>query len=62
MNRKQFDKSERRLVSKGNFLDALWQILPSDQPDAPKTENREPTSKEANRRWGLARRGGKPVG
>ncbi|MCY3813772.1 MAG: hypothetical protein OXH15_18420 [Gammaproteobacteria bacterium] len=62
MNRKQFDKTERRPVSKANFLDALRQILTTDQPEPRKSENREPTTEELNKRWRLDRRDGKPVG
>lgn len=62
MNRNQFDKEERRPVSKANFLDALRQILATDEPNPCKAENREPTAEEAKRRWRLDRRDGKPVG
>ena len=61
INRKQFDKTERRPVSKATFLDAVRQVLTSDQPEPRKTENREPTNEELKRRWRLDRRDGKPV-
>ena len=62
MNRNQFDKTERRPVSKRNFLDALRQILTTDQPKPSRTENRDPTPKELRKPWRLDRRDGKPVG
>ena len=55
MNRKQFDKMERRGVSKQNFLNALAPILASDQPERPRAENREPTKAELERRYRLDR-------
>ena len=55
MNRKQFDKMERRGVSKQNFLNAFAQILASDQPERPRAENREPTKAELERRYRLDR-------
>ncbi len=53
MNRKQFDKTERREVSKDDFMDALTQILVSGEPKRPRAENREPTKAELERRYRL---------
>ncbi|MCY4060501.1 MAG: hypothetical protein OXG44_21185 [Gammaproteobacteria bacterium] len=61
INRKHFDKTERRPVSLETFEEAVSQILTSDQPEPRKTENREPTNEELKRRWRLDRRDGKPV-
>lgn len=61
MNREEFDKTERRPVSRETFEEALRQILTTDQPDPSKAPNREPSTAELRRRWRLDRRDGKPV-
>ena len=52
MNRKHIDKVERDPVtaSRKDFTDALRQILASDEPRRPRSENGEPT-KELEQRW-----------
>ena len=61
MNRDEFEKTERRPVSRKTFEEALRQILASDQPNPSKAPNREPATAELKRRWRLDRRDGGPV-
>ena len=56
IDRNQFDKTERRDVSKADVMDALAQILGTDAPKRPKSENREPTKDELEQRWRLDRK------
>ena len=56
INRTRFNETERRDVSKADFMDALAQILASDHPNRRKAENREPTKAEPETRWRLDRR------
>lgn len=56
MNRNQFDKTEREPVTRAEFEEALKQILASDAPERPTSENREPTKAELEKRWKLVRR------
>ncbi len=56
INRKQFGKTERRPVSKQDFMDALTQILASDEPERPRAENREPTKAERETHYRLDRK------
>ena len=39
-----------------DFEDALKTVLLAEIPDRPRSENREPTRDELNRRWKLTRR------
>ena len=57
MNRKQFDKEPRRPVTKDEFLEALESILLAPRGDT-RSENREPTKEELERRYRLDRRKG----
>lgn len=54
-NVKEFEKTERGEVSMDDFEDAFRQVL--SHPDKPKkkSENREPTKEELNRKWKLGR-------
>ena len=56
MNRDEFDKTEREPVSRKDFEAALRQILASDEPERPHSENREPSKAELEQRWKLERR------
>ncbi len=56
MNRKRFEETERRDVSEQDVMDALTQILASDAPRRPRSENREPTKAELERRYRLDRK------
>ena len=58
MNRKKFDKIERREVTKRYVEDALRQVLVSEQPKRPRSENREPSKKELEKRHRLDRERG----
>jgi len=55
MNRNQFDKVERRPVTKDDFLAAL-EILVKPVTSRPKRENRDPTPEERNQRFRLDRK------
>lgn len=56
MNRKEIDKVERREVSRKDFTDALQQMLASKELERPRSENREPTKAELERRYKLDRK------
>lgn len=56
MNRDEIDKVERDPVTRKNFTDALRQILTTDEPKRPRSENRDPTKAELEQRWKLKRR------
>ncbi|MDE0004797.1 MAG: hypothetical protein OXQ29_19070 [Rhodospirillaceae bacterium] len=55
MNRDEFEKIERREVTKEDLEAALKGVLLSET-DRPKSENREPTTEELRTRWRLHRR------
>ena len=57
MNRKQFDKTECREVSKGPFFDAPKDVLLAPRGKA-RSVNREPTKAELNARHRLDRKSG----
>lgn len=56
MNRKQFDKTERRDVSKDDLKDALKDVLLAPRGKV-RSENREPTKAELGARHRLDRQG-----
>ena len=55
MNKRQFDKVERRPVSKDDFEDAMKQVLLAPRGEA-KSETRTPTKDEINQKWRLDRK------
>lgn len=55
MNRQEIDAVERDEVEEDEFLAALEQVLLAPRGKA-KSENREPTRKELERRYRLERR------
>ena len=56
MNRAEIESVERDDVSREDLEDALKQVLTSAVDDRPRSENREPTREELNRRVRLERR------
>ena len=54
MNRNQFDKTERREVSKRDLLDALKGVLLAPRGKA-RSKNREPTKADLEARYRLDR-------
>ena len=52
MNKRQFDKVERREVSEVDFKDALKQVLLAPRGKT-KSENRQPREAEFNQKWRL---------
>ena len=56
MNRKEFDKTGRRAASEADLKDALRQVLVAEEPDRPRSENRQPSKAELSRRYRLDRR------
>ena len=57
MNRKEIDALERYEVTREDLEAALKQVLLAPMESRPKSENREPTREELNRRYRLERRG-----
>lgn len=57
MNRREIDTVERDEVSREDLEDALKQVLLAPMESRPRSENREPTREELNRRVRLERRG-----
>ena len=57
MNRREIDAVERDEVTREDLEDALKQVLLAPLESRPRSENREPTRKELNRRVRLERRG-----
>ena len=57
MNRKEIDAVERDEVTEQDLKDALRQVLLAETAGHPRSENREPTRDELNRRYRLERRG-----
>ena len=57
MNRREIDAVERDDVTREDLEDALKQVLLAPLESRPRSENREPTRKELNRRVRLERRG-----
>ena len=51
----QFDPKDRRPVTRGDLEDAFSRL--ASVPPTTKSENREPTRRELNRRYRLVRRG-----
>jgi len=56
MNRREIDAVERDPVTREDLEDALAQVLTAPMEDRPRSENREPTREELNRRVRLERR------
>lgn len=56
MNSKEFDKTERELVSLRDFQDALKSILLKPLQKKSRWENREPTMKELSTGFKLKRK------
>ena len=56
MNRREIDAVERDPVTREDLEDALAQVLLAPMEDRPRSENREPTREELNRRVRLERR------
>ncbi|MCY4641421.1 MAG: hypothetical protein OXC41_01775 [Gammaproteobacteria bacterium] len=54
MNKRQFDKVERRGVSEADFKDALKQVLLAPRGEA-RSETYEPVIEELNQKWRLDR-------
>ena len=52
MNKKEFDKTEQEPVYKKEFNEVMRQILTAPVSKT-KSENREPTREELNRKWKL---------
>ena len=57
MNRREIDAVERDEVTREDLEAALKQVLTSTADERPRSENREPTREELNRRVRLERRG-----
>ena len=57
MNRREIEAVERDEVTREVLEDALKQVLVSPAESRPRSENREPTREELNRRYRLERRG-----
>ena len=55
MNKRQFDRTERRDVSQKDVLDALESVLLAPRTGV-RSENREPTKAELSTRYRLDRR------
>ena len=55
MNKKEFEKIDRKPVTLDEFTSFVRQIL-STPVSARKSENREPTREELNRKWKLVRK------
>ena len=55
MNRKQFDKTERREVTSDELEDALKAVFLALKGNI-KSENREPTKTELEQKWQLRRK------
>ena len=53
MNRKEFDRTERKEVTKKDFENMFKTILNSKPPQP--SENREPTEQELSEKWRLDR-------
>ena len=56
MNRREIDTVERDEVTREDLEDALKQVLLAPLESRPRSENREPTREELNRRVRLERR------
>ena len=56
MNRKEIVAVERDDVTREDLEDALKQVLLASMESRPRSENREPTREELNRRYRLERR------
>ena len=57
MNLREIDAIERDDVTREDLEDALKQVLLAPLESRPRSENREPTREELNRRVRLERRG-----
>ena len=57
MNRREMGAVERDDVTREDLEDALKQVLLAPLESRPRSENREPTREELNRRVRLERRG-----
>ena len=57
MNRRKIESVERAELEEDEFLAALTQVLLSPAESRPRSENREPTREELERRYRLERRG-----
>ena len=55
MNKRQFEKVERRPISKADLEDAMRQVLLAPRGTT-KSENRTPTEAELNQKWRLDRK------
>ncbi|MXY18284.1 MAG: hypothetical protein F4Y57_15190 [Acidobacteria bacterium] len=53
VNVKEFDKTERRDVSMSDLEDVFRQVLSHSDKPKTKSENREPSKEELNRKWKL---------
>lgn len=57
MNRDTTNEAERKQPTRRDLEDALKDVLLSESPDRPRSENRQPTKDELNQRWKLGRKG-----
>ena len=55
LNRKEFQKEDRRPVSKEELREAMEQVLLADKPKEQHSENRTPTKAELKQRHRLDR-------
>jgi len=55
INIKEFEKTDREDISIADFEAAFSQILSHPAKPEKKSENREPTRKELNKKWKLGR-------
>ena len=56
MNRREIDAAKRDDVTREDLEDALAQVLLAPMESRPRSENREPSREELNRRYRLERR------
>ena len=57
MNPREFDKTERRESTFEDVEDYLCQVLATEEPERPRSQNREPTKAELRKRYRLDRKG-----
>ena len=54
-NVKEFEKTERREVTMADFEGAFRQVFSHSDKPKTKSENREPSKEELNRKWKLSK-------
>ncbi len=53
--KREYEKEDRRAVSKKDFMDAMKPVLLAEKPEDQHSENRTPTNEEIQQRYRLDR-------